>query len=988
MRGTLILSLLVFLVSSSSPAQTPAGTGSVNGTVRDPYGEGLPGVEVVLTNEDMNIHLTVETTIDGLFDMPGLPPAEGYRLKMTRKGYASWESGPLQVPVGQPLGFDMVLEEATTSRDEGGASVSSGPGVLVPGPSVVVSRQQIDELPVPGRRLESLVLLAPSTAWDSRTQDVTFRGQPLSSRTFLDGVVATGSRRAAPTVSQDAGEGVEILTGGFAAELGGTMGGVINIATRSGTNAYHGGVYDYFRNRRLTGIQRFALGHNLAGTGHQAGANLGGPIRKDKLFFFFNFEARDTDSQVLNRITSPFVADSTGTSVAVSNCTAAAAQCAAAVRFIEGQMNVLAPRSVTSAAGIAKIDYRRGQWDSFRFEAGDTRQRWPEGEMTEAVAANGGSLGQAAVRRDTRFAKAGWTAVVGPTAVNELGYGYSRDRVSAIAPQTGLSTGSLFISVADATVGSAQHYRDSVRKQRRDELGDQLSVVAGAHRLKVGAAISENPNWIDELYNGAGAYSYPSLTAFATDLGGGGKNYTLFSQTLGTSGRKFRVLDFSAYAQDTWQPLPRLTMSGGLRWENARLPRPQASDSYYYQTRSLPSPNLDFAPRIGVAYKLDDRTVARFGFGFFYAPFSSDLIDALVLGHAKFQTNIAVNRTYTAAPAFPNIIGSVSGIPAGTKNVSYAASKFWSPFTPQTNLAVERRLGAGFSLAVRYIASPGKRLLTMKDMNLNATTTTKEYTVADEAGQTIGSFSTPVWTARGSTNYSHVYEVRNDGSSSYNALVLQLRKDISRGVGLEAYYTWSHAISDTGGPWALPSVPLSTYSGNPAADKGDTSTDQRHRAVAVWSWQPHVTGSVSWYARYLLNGWQHSAIATLASGLPATALVQVNGQQFSGTTMLYTSSLNGSGGWSRIPFEPVNGLRMGAGYTVNARLSRTLPFTERVQGNLVLEAFNLFDAQFATGVNEVCYMASGGVIRRISGAGTANAASSPRSARLAFRLRF
>jgi hypothetical protein len=988
MRGVLVLSLLALFAPGSLPAQTPAGTGSVKGTVRESSGEGLPGAEVILTNAEMSLRLVMDTTIDGLFEAPALPPAAGYRLKVTRKGYASWESGELQVPVGRPLTFDIVLEESQASQSEAGASASAGAGGHTTGPSVIVTRQQIDELPMDDRGMESLVLLAPTAAWDPRTRSVTFRGQPLSSRSYLDGIFVTGSERAAPGVSQNAQEGVEVLAGGFAAESGGTMGAVVNAASRSGGNSYHGVVYEYFRNRALTGIGRYALGRSLGGDTHQAGASVGGPLTKDKLFFFGNFELRDADSQVLNRITSPLVSDPAGVSAAASNCKATASQCAAAIQFIESQMNVLAPRSARSDAGLGKLDFRRGEYGRLLLEVGETRQRWPEGQLTEAVAANGGALGQAAVTRDTRFAKLGYTAVLTGSAVNQLGYGYFRDRLSASAPQTGLPTGLVSISVADVSVGAAQPYGRSVRKWRRDELGDQLSGVIGGHRLKLGASLSENPHWIDELYDGTGGYVFPSLTDFAVDLSGGGKSYTFYNQTVGVSGRKFRIKDYTVFAQDTWQLRPRLTVSGGLRWEKASLPQPQASDSYYWRTRTIPSPNRGLAPRIGVAYKLDDHTVARVGFGYFYAPFAPELIDALVLGHARFQTSITLNRNYPRAPAFPSVFASASSIPAGNKNLAYAASKFWNPYTPQTTLAIERQLGWGFSLAARYIASPGRRLLTAKDMNLNETTAARTYTIADAGGQAVSSLSMAVYTARASTNYSRVFEVLNGGLSSYHAMVLQLGKAVSHGVGVEASYTWSHAIGDTSGPWALVSVPFSTYSGNPAADRGDTNTDQRHRAVVVWSWQPRVTRSTSWLARYLLNGWQHSAVATLASALPATALVQVAGQQFSGTTMLYTSSLNGSGGWSRAPFERVNGLRMGAQYTLNARLARALPFTETVRGNLVLEGFNVFDNQFTTGVNTIAYTASGGVIKPVAGAGSGNAASSPRRAQLAFRLEF
>ena len=994
MRSLLTLAIFLNLLTVGALAQTAAGTGTVNGTVRDPDGEGLPGADVILTNQATGFRRAMETTIDGVFDGSVLLPARGYRLQVTRKGFAGWESGDLEVPVGKALTFDIILAEATGSKANGGEAavrVLDGPET---GPSVLVPRQQIDELPAKGRRLDALVLLAPGLSPGSQFGRLAFLGQPVSYPILVDGVAtdntsSTHSTDVATRVSQDSVEAFQVLSGGFPAQLGGSLGGVINVATRSGTNDYHGTVYEYYRNRQWTAVGRYALGRSLAGRQHQPGASFGGPILRNKLFLFANYEARDSHSQVLNRITSPLIADSTGTAVLTANCRATAAQCATATRFIEAQMNVSAPSPMHSAAGIAKIDYRRGQYDTFRFEARDSHWHWPDGAQTEAVAPNGGVLGQGSLRVRTRYLKAGWTTALAPNATNDFAFGTFRDRLSRSAAATGLSTGALSISVAGVTVGATQPYRASVRELHRNQIGDHLRAAAGAHTLQLGVGWSENPNWIDELYTSNGAYEYASLTEFARDFGGAeGKNYTLFRQTLGTPDRKFRIREFSTYVQDTWRASRRLTVDGGLRWDKTVLPQPVAYASSYYRTGIIPSPNLAFSPRIGLAYLLDDHTVARFGFGLFYAPFSGEFIDALLLGNATQQLNIVVNRTYTAAPSFPNVISSLDSAPAGTKNLAYAASKCRYPYSPQTTLAIERRLGDDTSLAIRYVASPGRRLLTAKDLNLSDTTTTKTYRILDAGGQTAGTFETPVWTTRASTNYSHVYEIGNGGSSSYHAMVLQFHKGMSHGLNAQAAYTWSHALSNTNGPWAVPSVPMSTHSGDPDADKGTSNTDQRHRATLSWSWRPTLTSSAPTLARYLLNNWQHSAIVTLASSQPATAVVVVSGQQFSGTSMLYTTALNGSGGWARVPFYPLNSLRTGAEYNMDVRLARSLPFSERISANLAVEVFNLFNRQFTTGVNTTAFVASGGVLTPISGLSAGNTASAPRSAQAAFRLVF
>ncbi len=188
---------------------------------------------------------------------------------------------------------------------------------------------------------------------------------------------------------------------------------------------------------------------------------------------------------------------------------------------------------------------------------------------------------------------------------------------------------------------------------------------------------------------------------------------------------------------------------------------------------------------------------------------------------------------------------------------------------------------------------------------------------------------------------------------------------MSHGLTLQTSYTWSHAIDDAQQAGASTTVAYaqSNYlSGNYSADKGSSATDQRHRAVINWLWAPKLSKSNSWASRYLINGWELSSITTLASSQPTTATVSLSGTQFTGVTM-YASSINGTGGWNRVPFWPVNSLDIDKMYRVDARLTRNLPFTEKVNGMLIFEAFNAFNTQYNTGVNTSAYVAHEGYPR-------------------------
>ena len=177
---------------------------------------------------------------------------------------------------------------------------------------------------------------------------------------------------------------------------------------------------------------------------------------------------------------------------------------------------------------------------------------------------------------------------------------------------------------------------------------------------------------------------------------------------------------------------------------------------------------------------------------------------------------------------------------------------------------------------------------------------------------------------------------------------------------------------------------------------GERVADQRQRGAVNFVWQPTVIKSnSSAFARFLLNGWEVSGIATLASPQHRTPVLIAGAQQFSGITMTYTNSLNASGGWNRVPFQGVGSLSTGSNqYTVNGRLTRTLPFTERVKGMLIVEAFNALNNQFTTEINTLAYTVASGVVKPVPGVGAPIAAagypygSSARRCQIAFRLEF
>jgi flagellin-like hook-associated protein FlgL len=204
-------------------------------------------------------------------------------------------------------------------------------------------------------------------------------------------------------------------------------------------------------------------------------------------------------------------------------------------------------------------------------------------------------------------------------------------------------------------------------------------------------------------------------------------------------------------------------------------------------------------------------------------------------------------------------------------------------------------------------------------------------------------------------------------------MALQFQKSFSHGLTAQVNYTWSHAIDDAnmqGASWNISSTfNNATFNGNYPLDKGSSTLDQRHRASINWLWKPTITSNNSTFSRYFVNGWELSGITTLASSHPVSTTMNspstgANGV-FTGVTLAY-GTLNGSGGWTRVPFLPVGNVDIDRTYNVDARITRVLPFSERVKLNLLFEAFNLFNTIHNTSVQTAAYSVSaGGILRPV-----------------------
>jgi hypothetical protein len=952
----------------------------------------------------MGLRRMMITSDDGFFSAPAVPAGTGYVLTVTRKDFADFVTTPFIVFVGRTLSFSINAERTTSSDGEKKPATPVDAGSLLPqvettktGVAITERNSDIEDLPSNSRLLDNFALLAPYSARDEATGEVTFDGIKSSNAFFLDGVLTTstyfGQRPGiANNVSQDATYELQVYPVGASVEFGHAGGGFVNDASHVGTNRFHGALYGYERIPSMGSVSRFSLGRNLLQKQNQEGASIGGPIVPNKVFFFANAELRSGHFDGVNRILNPLIADPTGTVVAASNCKATAAECAAATRIIQPQMNVAESFSDRFLNATGRIDYHFNARHTFGVEVNGMNSRAPLQAEINAVAPNGGLLGIGNDTQQTRLGKIYWTAAPTPKIINNASASWVTDKFFQPASTPG-ATGNVAVQIAGTTIGDSQPYPINVNERRYD-LVDNFTITASSHMIQAGIDYMSRAYGINQLPYANGLYVYSSLTDFATDLGGiNQRDYTSYTQSFGDPSSAPWLRERNVYAQDTWRPTQRFTIVGGVRWDHFRVSQPTPSTSFF-NLGTIPAPNINWAPRVGIAFQSDAHTVLRVGYSWFYAPLAGNLLNAMYQGDGVLQNTFSVYPLESQALVYPRIYTPALANATGSEDLFTAQNKLRNPRIQQITAAIEHRINNDISLTLSFVDSRGYKLYTATDTNFATPTASGTYYIDNAAGTQTGTYFTQFYTARSDNTHAHVYQVQNGGSSWYTAGSLQLQKRMGHGFSAQLEYTYARSLTDVGGPLVFGAAPISYSPADFGGDKGTSSIGQRNRGTLGIVWRPMLNANFLSVARALVNGWALTSLVTVASAGSDTPLVTVSGQQFAGAPLLYPDSLNGTGGWGRAPFVAPGSLKTGSIRTWDARISRDFSFKEYVKATILFEGFNVLNNQYITGVNNIAYTATAGTLRPVSGFGLGNAAqgypqgTNARNFQAAFRITF
>jgi len=991
--------------------------GAIGGAVTDESGAVIPNASI--TTHNLGTGATSSGTTDdvGRYLITHLQPGT-YSMEISASGFSVFKVTSVTVEVGRVTTVDAAL--GVKALTETIVATAEAPVITTDRAdfSTNINNDAIDNLPINGRRWSSFALSTPGAVPDGTFGLVSFRGiSGLLNNNTVDGgdnnqaffSEEKGRTRISYSISQSSIREFQVNTSNYSAEYGRSAGGVTNAVTKSGTNRLHGEAFWFFRSSDFGAINPFAFLTRLQGgtavttpvkpedKRHQFGGNIGGPIIKDKLFFFFNADQQKRQFPGIANASGPaafFAPLSAAELATLSGRGVNATQANAGLAFLQSVTGVV-PRTGDELLLFPKIDWNISAKHHFSGEY--NRMRWasPAGIQTAGVVFRGvDSFGSDFVKDDTVIARL--VSTVTPRMINEFRFQYGRDfefqqtqpafpgepvSSQGISPQITIS-GSAGIVFGKPNFLDRRSYPD----ERSYQFADNYSISRGKHTFKFGGDIIRFNDVLDSLFQESGAYTYNNRADFISDYtvavnalaqpacGTTTKVacYSTFVQGFGPPRFEFRTIDYGFFFQDDWRIAQRLTLNLGLRWEYEQMPSPQIPNPNLAATNRFPDDKNNFGPRVGFAWDLSGRgrTVVRGGYGIYYGRIINSTVSNAITntGMTNGQLQFTFFPATAGAPAYPNVVSTAPGATAVAPDVVIFAANTPNPLIHQFDFVFEQQIATNTAVSVSYIGSLGRNLPIFIDTNLFAPTNTITYTFVNgpDNGQTITVplFDVPTATPPTATQlrpnplFGRITTISDSVTSKYNALVVQFNRRMTHGLQLQGFYTYSDT-TDTGQSSQTFTSPNNVL--NPfdlGLENGRANFDVRHHVGSTLVWQPEFFQHSGRLLKTALDGWTVAPVISISSGAPFTATVSGNAPVPAGFTRVQSGIL-GAGGSSRLPNIARNGFQMPRIANVDLRISKKFTIWESIGLELFGEAFNLFNHVNVTSVGTRNYSITG-----------------------------
>lgn len=893
---SLILPVLIVCFAVASSAQTFRG--GIQGTVTDPNGAVVPGAEVNITSPDTGLTRTILTDDEGGYSASELPIGT-YQVSVKKSGFVDVTVKNVKVEVSTTTRVDVPLQltgtVTTVDIPAGEPIVNSSENNL--GGSI--QAKQLQELPVSGRDFTKMLVLVPGSGGDpSGVSDsagsfglFSINGNRGRSNNYLiDGTDMNDGYRNLPAINQggvfgtpatilpmDAIQEMSIINS-TEAEYGRSSGATVNIVTRSGTNTVHGTVYEYFRNNRLDARNFFNTEDQPQNVfrNNQFGFSLGGPIKKNRTFWFVSYEGQREDVGIptVARVPTPAeIAAATANNGGVVNPVIAnllarnpwpAPNRAPDDSGNNLQISNSASNRVNSFIG--KIDHHIGKNDLLtgRYYFGKSDQSFP------LALVGGGILPgfNTVTPTDVNIASVSYTHVVSPRLLMELRGGYNRFDESFFPEDRRFDPASIGLNMGttSADFGLPQIGVDgfailgantSVPRGRVDtntQLFGNVSYTAGRHNWKFGYEFRRT--FVDGFFDSGyrGKITFDTLDDFIAGTPTGGR------QAQGNSSRQTFQNNHSLYLQDSFHVSPHITLNYGVRWEyfgvigeeKDRFSILSPAGTLTQVDQLYPKDFNNFAPRASVAWDIrgNARTVVRAGWGLYYDSFSQDFF----VGQLPFNTfNPGPAYNGIGADAVTFSFSPTTLITPGVRvfdpssfeatDVFTVDQQLQTPYIHVYNANIQQELARNVAVQVGFVGSAGRKLFRYRDIN--------------QVNPATGTVAFPA--------FLYVNQFESTASSDYKSLQASLQIRNWHGLTSTTNYTWSHSRDNASdGQDYVPNATQPDNSFDPERERANSNFDMRHHLTWAFSYDLPRLGNI----RGLSSGWAVNGVLALASGQP------------------------------------------------------------------------------------------------------------------------
>ncbi|HEV2135049.1 MAG TPA: carboxypeptidase regulatory-like domain-containing protein [Terracidiphilus sp.] len=736
----IVLVAFVFTLIIRPAAAQTTGAGAITGTITDANQAVVPNAAVTLTNTDTGVVHNYTSNDAGIYRAPFLQPGH-YNVSATASGFSRSQASNITLLVGQTLTINLALGvQATTTTVE----VSGSNQILdveKTEVSQVVDTHLVANLPVNARNWSDFVLLTPNVTQDGSSGLVSFHGiSGLYNQNYVDGAnnnqmlfsEARGRSNGAPYVySADAIKEFQAETSNYSVEFGQAAGGQVNAITKSGTNNLHGDLFYFLRYPDLNALDpltKYNALYNqpnpviksflLTQPTHQQqqfGGSAGGPIKKDRLFYFFTYDgfrkvgkALYTDSNYISTTPSDTTPPPSGTSpsntITPTQCptTITAAQCTAGIQFLINESTAAPSRVSKEDLFFPRLDFHINSKNDVFADFNFVNFQSGYGYSGAATFSNSSPSTNGPTYYHERFLVGGWTSQIGSASVNDFHGQYGRDLETAGAYSAGPS-----VSMGAVTFGMPNALpRAAEPDEHRIQLSDVFSTVHGRHTFKFGGDANIVHEVMINLYQGGGLYGYGDSTnvlnfqdwiqdAFAGQAGDtdpyAGYHYNSFVETVdqvnkapGTQGKDdFWMKMYDGFAEDTWKLTSKVTVTAGVRYDVQLTPDPglvnhlfdPISSEYTSKIKNV----LDrVQPRIGFSWAPFQGSVVRGGYGMFSALNQGSTYYAMRVENGVVQ----LNYSYSGCKSSVGTSGSTCPTPPAAGSLLQYPNLPYTPAGP------------------------------------------------------------------------------------------------------------------------------------------------------------------------------------------------------------------------------------------------------------------------------------------------------------------